>query len=299
LGRALLALLDDATLTSRRAKRMPGVSKDVLTHIWDPIAEPMPANALHNVDTIFSLAGEPVATGRWTAAKKKRIEESRVIGTRNLVKGIAASKHRPRVLVAASAVGFYGDRGDQVLDESATEGSDFLAQVCRGWEREAMAAEELGVRVVCVRIGVVLSPKGGALERMLPIFSLGAGGRLGTGKQWMSWIHIEDLANLLIHVATDEHIHGPVNGVAPEAVTNLEFTATLAKTLNRPAVFAVPSMALRFALGEMSGMLLASQRVRPVVAEQTKYKFKHPELNGALFDLLCPHNTPPTTKENL
>jgi hypothetical protein len=169
--------------------------------------------------------GEPAADGRWTAEKKRRIRDSRVVGTRNLVAGLAALAVRPRVLVSASAVGYYGDRGDEILDERSSRGEDFLADLCVDWEREAMAAERLGVRVVFVRIGLVMTRDGGALGKMLPAFRLGAGGRLGSGRQWMPWIHVDDLVGLLLHAAAQDSLRGPLNGTAPSPVTNADFSA--------------------------------------------------------------------------
>src|ERR1019366_7397328 len=189
-------------------------------------------------DVVIHLAGEPVAQ-RWTAEAKRRIRESRVVGTRNLVEALAALPRRPEALICASAIGYYGSRGDEILTESSAPGSGFLPEVCVAWEREAQAAETLGIRVVRVRTGVVLDANGGALVRMLPPFRMGLGGRLGSGRQWMSWIHLEDLA-ALFQFAVESQVRGPLNGVAPHAVTNSDFTRELAPALRRPAVFPVP-----------------------------------------------------------
>jgi hypothetical protein len=231
---------------------------------------------------VFNLAGEPVAEGRWTAERKRRIRDSRVLGTRNLVAGLAAQESRPRVLVSASAVGYYGDRDDEVLDETSSSGHGFLAEICVEWEREALAAERLGIRVVCVRTGIVLAPGGGALARMLTSFRLGAGGKLGSGRQWMAWIHLDDEVGILIHASQDARIRGAINAVGPRPVTNAEFTRALGHAIHRPAFLPVPMTALRLAFGEMSEILTASQRVLPREAERTGYTFKHPELAGAL-----------------
>ena len=234
---------------------------------------------------MFHRAGDPVA-GRWTSEKKRRIRDSRVIGTRNLVAGMAALEARPRVLVSASAVGYYGDRGDEVLDEHSPQGSGFLADVCAEWEREAMAAGRLGVRVVCVRIGIVLSTRGGALPRMLTPFKLGAGGRFGSGKQWMPWIHIDDVVGLLLHAASTVQLHGPMNAVSPNPATNAEFSHALGHAVHRPAILPVPKTSLRIALGEMSEVLTASERVLPNVATASGYTFKYPDLREALHAAL-------------
>jgi len=289
IGQALMRKLGPrVAVLSRddgRAQRLLG---GVKAYRWAPEGDPAPAEALRGAEVVFNLAGEPAADGRWTAGKKRRIRDSRVVGTRNLVEGLAALDERPRVLVSASAVGYYGDRGDELLDERSSPGQDFLAEVCIDWEREAMAAERLGMRVVCVRIGVVMSPAGGALAKMLPPFRLGAGGRLGSGRQWMPWIHIDDLVGILLHAAWSETLRGPINGVAPAPVTNAAFTAALGHAVRRPAVLPMPAFALNVAFGEMSDMLMASQRVMPALALRSGYTFLHPDLDGALASLLSP-----------
>lgn len=289
IGQALIRQLGSGVaVLSRddgRAQRLLG---GVRTHRWAPEGGPAPVEALRGADVVFNLAGEPAADGRWTAEKKRRIRDSRVVGTRHLVEGLAALDERPRVLVSASAVGYYGDRGDELLDERSSPGQGFLAEVCIDWEREAMAAERLGIRVVCVRIGLVMSAAGGALAKMLPPFRLGAGGRLGSGRQWMPWIHIDDLVGILLHAARSESLRGPINGVAPAPVTNVTFTRALARAVRRPAVLPMPAFALNLAFGEMSGMLMASQRVMPAVALRSGYTFAHPDLDAALASLLSP-----------
>ena len=243
-----------------------------------------PAESLREADAIIHLAGEPVAQ-RWTAAAKQRILDSRVVGTRNLVEALAALPRRPEALICASAIGYYGSRGDEILTESSAPGSGFLPEVCVAWEREALAAEAFGIRVVRVRTGVVLDANGGALVRMLPPFRMGLGGRLGSGRQWMSWIHLEDLA-ALFQFAVESQVRGPLNAVAPNPVTNSDFTRELARTLRRPAVFPVPEFALRLLFGEMADVLLASQRVAPGAAEAAGFRFRFPQLAPALADLL-------------
>ena len=245
-----------------------------------------PAESLREADAVIHLAGEPLAQ-RWTVEAKRRIRESRVAGTRHLVEALAALPRRPDVLVCASAIGYYGSRGDEVLTESSAPGSGFLPEVCVAWEREAQAAEAFGMRVVRVRTGIVLDTNGGALVRMLPPFRMGLGGRLGSGRQWMSWIHLEDLT-ALFQFAVERQVRGPLNAVAPYAVTNSEFTRELARALRRPAVFPVPGFALRLLFGEMADVLLASQRVAPGAAEAAGFRFRFPQLAPALEGLLRP-----------
>ncbi len=243
-----------------------------------------PAESLREADAVIHLAGEPLAQ-RWTAEAKRRIRESRVAGTRNLVAALAALPRKPEALICASAIGYYGSRGDEVLTESSAPGSGFLPEVCVAWEREAQAAEAFGMRVVRVRTGLVLDAGGGALVRMLPPFRMGLGGRLGSGRQWMSWIHLEDLT-ALFQFAVERQVRGPLNAVAPYAVTNSEFTRELARTLRRPAVFPVPEFALRLLFGEMADVLLASQRVVPSAAQAAGFRFRFPQLAAALESLL-------------
>jgi hypothetical protein len=243
-----------------------------------------PEESLREADAVIHLAGEPLAQ-RWTAEAKQRIGESRVAGTRNLVEALAALPRRPEALICASAIGYYGSRGDEVLTESSAPGSGFLPELCVAWEREAQAAEAFGLRVVRVRTGLVLGAGGGALQRMLPPFRMGVGGRLGSGRQWMSWIHLEDLAGLF-QLAVESQVRGPLNGVAPHAVTNSDFTRELARALGRPAVFRVPGLALRLLFGEMAEVLLASQRVTPGAAQAAGFRFRFPQLAPALAGLL-------------
>jgi uncharacterized protein (TIGR01777 family) len=239
-------------------------------------------------DAVVHLAGEPVAQ-RWTASVRKSIERSRVEGTRSVVAAIAGSP--VKVLVSASAVGYYGARGEEILTETSAPGNDFLGRVAAAWEREALRASEHGVRVVCPRIGVVLGKGGGALARLLLPFRLGVGGRLGSGKQWMSWIHLDDLMALLEMALLeasleDRRLEGPINAVAPNPVTNLEFTRALGQVLHRPTVFPVPAIALKALFGEMSQVLLEGQRVLPAAALQAGFEFKFPAITSALRDAL-------------
>ncbi len=288
IGSKLVAELPRAVVLSRdagSARRKLGVQE---AYAWSPEAGPPPAAALESLEAVVHLAGDPVAEGRWTAEKKRRIRDSRVLGTRNLVAALASARARPRVLVCASAVGFYGDRGDELLDEASAAGRGFLPDVCQAWEREAEAARSLDMRVVRLRIGVVLAREGGALAKLLPPFRLGAGGRLGSGKQWIPWIHVDDLVHLFLHAIGHEQVAGPMNATAPAPVTNADFTRALGRVLHRPALLPVPGLALRLLLGEMSEVLTASQRVLPKVAEHTGYAFRHAELDHALAALVGP-----------
>ena len=252
---------------------------------WDPQAGPPPTEAFEGVDVIFHLAGESVAEGRWTSAQKARIRESRVVGTQNLVAGIARAEPRPRVLVSASAVGYYGDRGEEELTEASAPGYDFLADVCVEWERAARVAEQHGVRVVLARTGIVLG-QGGALAKMLTPFKLGAGGPLGNGRQWMPWIHVADLARLYLHAADTTSIQGPMNAVGPHPVRNSEFTKALGRALHRPAFMPAPYLGLRLVFGEFAKVLFASQRVIPQVAIDTGFHFEYPQIAAALAEIL-------------
>lgn len=289
IGRALEARLDGDTVV---LSRDPEAARRALPRAtalgWNGVDD-LPAGALEGVEAVFHLAGEPVAEGRWTEAKRARIKDSRVLGTRALVRSIAArpAGERPRVIVSASAVGFYGSRGDEVLTEASAPGEGFLPDVCRAWEDEARAAEALGVRVVLLRVGIVLAREGGALARMLPMFKLGVAGKLGRGDQYMPWIHVEDVVNLFVHAARTESISGPVNAVSPEPVTNADFTRGLARALARPAIFAAPAPVLKMALGEMACVVLASQRVLPERAVASGFAFAFPSLDDALLDLVA------------
>ena len=251
---------------------------------WDTVSgqEP-PPDSLERADAIVHLAGEPVAQ-RWTAETKKRIRASRVDGTRHLVNALSTLSRRPKVLISASAIGIYGDRGDEVLTEQSGSGIGFLAQVTEDWESAARLAEALGIRVVLLRFGVVLGRDGGALAKMLPIFRWGLGGKLGRGRQWMSWIHVADVTALIRHALATDALRGPINATAPNPGTNSEFTRTLAEALHRPGIFPVPAFALKLAYGEMASVIIASQRVLPAAAESAEFHFRYPNLGGALAD---------------
>jgi uncharacterized protein (TIGR01777 family) len=258
--------------------------KSLATFHWDPLAGQPSLESLNGMDVVLHLAGETVAQ-RWNPAVKQRIADSRILGTRRLVDAIAKTPEKPKVLVAASAIGIYGDRGDEVLTESSQPGRGFLAEVCQSWEAEAERAARLGLRVVHLRIGFVLGKDGGALSQMLPIFRLGLGGRLGSGKQWMPWIHVDDVAELFLHAATSE-ISGIWNATAPTPVTNAAFTGALAKAIHRPAIFPVPPVALKLMFGELGQHMLDSARVVPEAAVKANFRFRYPEINEALCNLV-------------
>jgi uncharacterized protein (TIGR01777 family) len=264
----------------RRAAAGGEVAWDIAQGVKDP-------SRLEGVDAVVHLAGENIAAGRWTAARKEEIRRSRVEGTRRLCESLTRLSRRPKALVSASAMGFYGDRGDEVLRENSPPGNDFLAQVCREWEAATEPASRAGIRAVQLRFGMILSPAGGALKKMLLPFKLGVGGRIGSGRQFMSWIAIDDVVGAIHHAIVTESLQGPVNAVAPTPVNNTEYTRTLARVLSRPAIAPMPAFAARLAFGEMAdALLLASQRVMPTRLQETGYRFKHPELDGALRHLL-------------
>ncbi len=254
---------------------------------WRPAEGPLQPARLEGLDAVVHLAGENIAAGRWTDARMRRIRESRVVGTRKLAESLAALERRPGVFVCASAIGFYGDRGAEVLTEDVPAGSGFLADVCRAWEEATGPASDAGIRVVQLRIGVVLSTAGGALARMLLPFRLGLGGRVGSGRQFWSWITTADLVGAIRHVLVTGSLHGPVNAVAPNPVTNYEFTKALGRVLGRPTVAPLPAPAARLLLGRMADeLLLASARVVPRKLEESGFTFRHPELESALRDVL-------------
>ena len=286
IGSALVASLkargDEVTCLVREKRDAPRVAgtREVL---WSPSRGELDGAELEGHDAAVHLAGDPIAEGRWTDEKKRRIRESRVQGTTLLAETLAKLKTPPRVLLTASAVGYYGDRGEELLTETSAAGADFLSDVCRVWEASADAAKAAGIRVVRLRFGVVLDGTGGALAKMLTPFKLGAGGKIGSGRQYMSWIALDDAVGAILHALAHEELEGAVNVVAPRAVTNAEFTKTLGGVLGRPTIFAVPAFAARLAFGEMAdAALLVSQRAEPSRLRATGYGFKYPELEGAL-----------------
>lgn len=286
IGRRLLKLLakDGHALTVFSRHAGTNLPPGVKLSVWDVTKGEPPADGLRDTDAVIHLAGVPVAQ-RWNEQVKREIRESRVAGTRNLVQGISKQARKPQVLICSSAIGYYGSRGDEVLTESAAPGSDFLAGVCVEWEKEAQEAEALGIRVVRVRTGIVLDARGGALQRMLPPFRMGVGGKLGSGKHWMSWIHLDDLA-ALFQFALATPLTGPINGVAPNPVTNADFTRVLASAVHRPALLPMPGLALHLLFGEMGDILLASQRVAPKAAESAGFNFRFRQLPEALADAI-------------
>lgn len=258
---------------------------------WDPAAGTADRDAMEGVDAIVHLAGAGIGDSRWTEARKEILRSSRVDSTRSLVDAISGLRRKPRVLLAASATGYYGDRGDEVLTESSAVGSGFLAALARDWEAESLKAESLGARTVLLRFGMILSSRGGALPRVITPFKLGMGGRLGSGRQWMSWIALDDVVGMIRAALADEAFGGPVNVVTPNPVRNSEFTHALARTLHRPAAFPAPAFALRFALGEMADeLLLASQRALPPKLVAARYVFCFPQLDAALRSILSPRH---------
>jgi uncharacterized protein len=252
---------------------------------WHPL-QPISPEAVSGFDAVIHLAGESIV-GRWTTDKKAQIRESRIAGTLNLTQALAQAKEKPEVFICSSAIGYYGNRGDEVLREESSPGSGFLAEVCREWEAATHAAAESGIRTVQMRTGVVLSPKGGALGKMLLPFKMGVGGRIGDGRQWMSWIDIHDMVGAIHHILKTDLVQGPVNMVAPRPVTNAEFTETLGRTLSRPTIFPMPAFAVKLAFGEMGEeVLLGSQRVEPTKLVMSGYPFRFRELRGSLESAL-------------
>jgi uncharacterized protein (TIGR01777 family) len=255
---------------------------------WDPDRGEIDSALLAGVEGVVHLAGENIGDGRWTAEKKRRIRDSRVQGTRLLCDALAAMPSPPRVLIAGSAIGYYGSRGDLPLDEESSPGNDFLANVCQEWEAAAESARAAGIRVVKLRTGVVLSTKGGALAKMLFPFKLGVGGVVGDGRQYMSWITLEDEVRVIEHALAADSLSGPLNSVSPNPVTNREFTKTLGRVLGRPTIFPMPAFAARLAFGEMAdALLLSSTRVVPKQLAQAGFAFKQPELEAALSDVIA------------
>lgn len=285
VGSALIkSLTADKHHVSRLVRRS---SPDVTDISWNPEAGTIDKEKLDGFDVVFHLAGESIASGRWTDEKKQRIRDSRVKGSQLLANTLAQLHQPPATLVSASAIGYYGDRGDERLTEQSRPGTDFLSNVCVEWENATTPASKAGIRVVLARFGIILDAKGGALAKMLPPFRMGIGGRIGDGKQWMSWIALEDVVHGLRFVAENPRISGPANFVAPNPVTNGQFTKTLGKVLSRPTLFPVPAFGARLAFGEMAdALLLSSQRVDPVCLKTENYSFQFSELDSALRHIL-------------
>jgi uncharacterized protein (TIGR01777 family) len=284
VGSSLLPLL---TTNGHRVRRLVRDRALVEEPHWDPGAGRFDASTIDGADAVVHLAGENIGEGRWNAAKKERIRESRVKSTRLLAEGLAGMTNKPSVLVSASAVGIFGDRGSETLTESSSHGDDFLAEVCEAWEDATRPAAEAGIRVVNLRFGVILTPAGGALARMLLPFKLGAGGVIGSGEQYMSWITLDDAIAAVLHALQDASLEGPVNCVAPSPVTNREFTKTLGRVLKRPTIAPMPAFAAKLAFGEMAdALLLASQKVEPTKLQASGFVFGQPHLEGALRHVL-------------
>ncbi len=288
IGRRLLDGLERPVVLSRDRKRAQQTlaSHNVIVFEWKDPQGPPPPDALTGVEAVFHLAGEPVADRRWNAAKKQNIRDSRVLGTRRLVDGLLCATERPKVLVCCSAVGIYGERGNEPLDEQNTPGDDFLAGVCREWETEAARAAQAGIRTVSVRVGVVLGRGGGALEKMWRPFRLGLGGRLGSGRQWMPWVHLDDVVGIMLHAVSNSDVSGPINATAPTPTTNLQFTKALGRALGRPTIFPMPAILLRGIVGQFANIVLSSQKISPRVAQQTGYSFQYPDIDSALNEIV-------------
>jgi uncharacterized protein (TIGR01777 family) len=291
LGTALIEALEREGHTIVRLVRpdtgQPVVcSARVQSVLWDPVDGQFGEAAAEGSDALVHLAGASIADGRWNAARKNVLRSSRIEATRHLIGALSKLKQPPRVIVASSASGFYGDRGDETLTESSAPGNDFLAALCRDWEAEVARGSEFGARVVMLRFGIILAAHGGALPRMALPFKMGAGGRLGSGRQWMSWLTLAEAVAMIRFALTNSGLAGPTNAAAPNPVQNAEFTRILAKTLHRPALFPAPAFALRLALGEMAdALLLISQRMKPSKLQQTGYRFAQPELTAALTEV--------------
>lgn len=288
VGRALCAMLaDEGHTVVRLVRNATALSEHSI--YWDPGQGILAGDLLSSLDGVVHLAGESIASGRWTAERKARIRDSRLLGTRLLCERLAASAQPPAFLIAASAIGYYGDRGEEMVAEDGAPGRGFLAELCQDWEGETLRAADAGIRVVNLRLGMVLSREGGALQRMLPPFRLGLGGPLGDGTMWMSWIHLNDLVRAIVHLMDHDTLAGPVNAIAPTPVTNREFTRCLGRMLHRPAFISAPAPVLRLVLGEMADeLLLSSFRGVPRRLEASGFTFMYPDLERALGDILHP-----------
>jgi uncharacterized protein len=285
VGTALIKSLEaEGHEIFRLVRHYPDSSSEIE---WSPDRYSIALARLEGFDAVVNLAGESIAEGRWTEDKKRRIRESRIKGTKLLGDALANLTNRPKTFICASAVGYYGDRGDELLTETSTPGKDFLADLCVEWEKATALATEKGIRVVNTRFGLILDPNGGALAKMLPPFRMGLGGSIGSGKQWMSWIALDDVVGALKFALANEELNGPVNFVAPNPVTNAEFTKRLGEALSRPTLFPIPAFGVRLAFGEMAdALLLSSQRVEPERLKATGYQFQYSQLEGALRHVL-------------
>lgn len=293
VGSRLVDRCDQVIVTSRNPEsaRQKFGDRIVDAISWNPVSQSLSLHDQAPIHAVVNLMGESIAEGRWTPAKKQRIRDSRVVGTQRLVAAIGNMDIKPQVVVSASAVGIYGDHAEQEITEHCQPGEGFLAEVCQAWEAAAHPLIAMGVRLVTIRTGIVMSPAGGALTSMLPIFKSGLGGRLGDGRQFFPWIHLEDLVSLIVWAINNDCVKGVYNASAPTPVTNREFTTTLATILNRPAMLPVPRLALRLALGEFADSLFASQRVIPKAAMLDGFKFQFENLQDCLIDLLHRNQT--------
>jgi uncharacterized protein (TIGR01777 family) len=283
IGAALVTSLKAGGAAVTRLLRKAAIGPDQI--VWDP-DRPLSPDSVSGFDAVIHLAGESIV-GRWTPAKKRRILESRIEGTGHLAEAAAKASPLPHVFISASAVGFYGNRGDEILREDSPSGEGFAAEICRHWETAAQPAAEAGIRTAQMRFGLVMSAEGGASPKMLTPFRLGMGGRLGDGRQWWPWVSVRDVVGAIQHVLNHESLSGPVNTVAPNPVSNAEFTRVLASVLKRPALFPMPAFAVRIIFGEMGEELfLGSQRVEPAKLASSGYQFQHPELKSALKEIL-------------
>ena len=283
IGTVLLPSFKAREFDVVRLMRGPAIGEDQIP--WDPL-KPIAPERVSGFDAVVHLAGESIV-GRWSAAKKAKIRDSRVVGTKNLAEALARAKEKPQVFVCSSAIGYYGNRGDEVLKEGSAPGTGFLADVCGEWEAATRSATDAGIRTVQIRTGVVLSPRGGALGKMLTPFKLGVGGRVGDGHQWMSWIDVQDMVGAIHHILKSDLLRGPVNLVAPRPVTNAEFTKTLGSVLGRPTLFPMPASIVKLAFGEMGEtVLLGSQKVEPAQLVGSGYPFRFSDLRASLENLL-------------
>lgn len=286
VGKVLIDALEaDGHEIYRLVRHAPDSKKEIE---WSPERYSIAISLIEGFDAVYHLAGESIASGRWNEEKKRKIRESRTKGTKLLADALANLRQPPKTLISASAIGYYGNRGDELLTEVSPPGNDFLAEVCVEWEKATEHATTMGIRVVNTRFGIILDKEGGALAKMLTPFRMGLGGRVGDGKQWMSWILLADVVGALQLALKDETVSGPVNFVAPNPVTNAEFTTTLGRILSRPTIFPIPAFGARLAFGEMAdALLLSSQRVQPRVLQDRGYQYEHADLTGALRHALA------------
>ena len=290
IGRKVCDTLQNKEYDVNVVSRNPEKAKSKLGQLgeiygWNPETEQLPTEAISDANAVIHLAGETIS-GRWNNEKKRRIRDSRVLSTRNLVESCANVESKPNVLICASAIGLYGDSGDNSFTEETPPGTDYLAKVCKEWETEAYKATELGIRVVTVRIGLVLGLGGGMLQQVLTPFRIGIGGKLGSGQQWMSWIHVDDVVGIILYALENDSINGALNATAPEPVRNIEFTKALGSVLRKPTILPVPNFGLKLMMGEFADFVLLSQKVLPKKTEATGYEFQFKTIDSALSDLL-------------